>query len=57
MCLFIFRCDWQVARDSHLARQKDAHEGKVGLHASVQEQQVRPGVVHGLGVFFRVTTT
>lgn len=31
----------QVAGNSHLARQEDAHEGSVGVYAAVQEQQVR----------------
>lgn len=31
----------KVAGDSHLAREEDAHEGEVGLHASGQEQQVQ----------------
>lgn len=37
----------QVARDSHLARQEDAYEGDVGVHAAGQEQQVQ-GILSAL---------
>lgn len=37
---FFMKRAFQVAGDSYLAREENAHEGAVGLHASDQEQQV-----------------